>query len=175
MGRWKNDEDFSIESHLNNPPGLLLNAVKLLQSDHDLGQGKMSQYIQEAARASSERKALKEYQFPGRGERRLDWDSDEHKNKSWQPYAAVAAAAYAKDLLGVIMPKEVTFIPPARDAMKVKRSGFAYNYKVVPISFLIQNIPGKKAQQQAPHYGSTRNELLGKITELEARNKYLEE
>lgn len=72
MGRWKNDEEFSIESQVNKPPGVLLNAVKLLKSDHDLGQGKMSWYIQEAARASSERKALKEYQFPGRGEKRLN-------------------------------------------------------------------------------------------------------
>ncbi|EHK44804.1 hypothetical protein TRIATDRAFT_178036, partial [Trichoderma atroviride IMI 206040] len=201
MGKWKNDEEFSIESHLNKPPGVLLKAVKLLQSNHDLGRGKMSQYIQEAARASSEQKALKAYQFPGRGqdrlfktgyqhaggescsgcsvemtEKRLDRDSDEpvvhyglvasanavmrsaqrrdklrdtwgvscfemeaaglmdnfpcivirgicdysdeHKSKSWQPYAVTAAAAYAKDLLGVIMPKEVTSIPPAEDAMK---------------------------------------------------------
>lgn len=53
------------------------------------------------------------------------------------PYTAVAAAAYAKDLLGVIMPKEVTSMTPAGDAMKVTRSGFAHNYNVVPISFLI--------------------------------------
>ncbi|KAM0259131.1 hypothetical protein ACHAQJ_003502 [Trichoderma viride] len=238
MGKWKNDEEFSIESHLNKPPGILLKAVKLLQSDHDLGLGKMSQYIQEAARASSERKSLKEYQFPGRGqdrlfktgyqhaggencsscstemtEKRLDRDSDEsvvhygliasanavirsaqrrdklrdtwnvscfemeaaglmdnfpcivirgicdysddHKNKSWQPYAAVAAAAYAKDLLRVIMPKEITFIPPAGDSIK--------------------DIPEKKGQPRAPQPGPTQNELLGKIAQLEARNKFLEE
>lgn len=33
--------------------------------------------------------------------------SDGHKNKLWQPYAAVVAAAYAKDLLRVIQPREV--------------------------------------------------------------------
>ncbi|KAH8125152.1 ankyrin repeat protein [Trichoderma asperelloides] len=33
--------------------------------------------------------------------------SDDHKNKVWQPYSAVAAAAYAKDLLRVIQPQEV--------------------------------------------------------------------
>jgi hypothetical protein len=32
--------------------------------------------------------------------------SDGHKNKLWQPYAAVSAAAYAKDLLRVIHPKK---------------------------------------------------------------------
>lgn len=33
--------------------------------------------------------------------------SDDHKNDAWQPYAALAAAAYGKDLLRVIQPKEV--------------------------------------------------------------------
>ncbi|KAL2797171.1 hypothetical protein BJX66DRAFT_335355 [Aspergillus keveii] len=32
---------------------------------------------------------------------------DTHKNDIWQPYAAVTAAAYAKDLLRVILPQEV--------------------------------------------------------------------
>jgi hypothetical protein len=33
--------------------------------------------------------------------------SDDHKNKGWQPYAAVAAAAYAKDLIRIIQPEAV--------------------------------------------------------------------
>lgn len=33
--------------------------------------------------------------------------ADTHKNKEWQGYAAMTAAAYAKDLLGKIPPKEV--------------------------------------------------------------------
>jgi nucleoside phosphorylase len=33
--------------------------------------------------------------------------SDNHKNKLWQPYAATAAAAYARDLLRVIRPQRV--------------------------------------------------------------------
>ncbi|KAJ5524954.1 TPR repeat protein [Penicillium frequentans] len=37
--------------------------------------------------------------------------ADSHKNKTWQPYAAGAAAAYAKELLGVI---------PAADVVKTK-------------------------------------------------------
>lgn len=36
---------------------------------------------------------------------------DSHKNKIWQPYAAIAAAAYAKDLLRVIHPQEVELAP----------------------------------------------------------------
>jgi hypothetical protein len=33
--------------------------------------------------------------------------ADSHKNKRWQPYAAVAAAAYAKEVLSAIPPAEV--------------------------------------------------------------------
>lgn len=34
--------------------------------------------------------------------------ADSHKNKRWQPYAAAAAAAYAKEVLSVIPPADVT-------------------------------------------------------------------
>jgi nucleoside phosphorylase len=45
--------------------------------------------------------------------------SDTHKKKSWQPYAAATAAAYAKELLGVIPPVQVDNTPTAADAIKV--------------------------------------------------------
>ncbi|KAN0073087.1 hypothetical protein V8E54_009201 [Elaphomyces granulatus] len=45
--------------------------------------------------------------------------SDTHKNKDWQPYAAATAAAYAKELLGVITPAQVDETPTAADAIKV--------------------------------------------------------
>ena len=45
--------------------------------------------------------------------------SDTHKNKDWQPYAAATAAAYAKELLGVITPAQVDKTPTAADAIKV--------------------------------------------------------
>jgi len=44
--------------------------------------------------------------------------SDTHKNKDWQPYAAATAAAYAKELLGVITPAQVDKTPTAADAIK---------------------------------------------------------
>ena len=44
--------------------------------------------------------------------------SDTHKNKDWQPYAAATAAAYAKELLGVIPPAQVDKTPTAADAIK---------------------------------------------------------
>jgi nucleoside phosphorylase len=34
--------------------------------------------------------------------------SDGHKSKIWQPYAAIAAAAYARDLLRILGPEQVT-------------------------------------------------------------------
>jgi nucleoside phosphorylase len=190
MGKWKGDEKFHIESHLNKPPKILLKAVELLQSDHDFGEGEMKQYIDEVAKKSTKLLALKDYQFPGRDqdqlfkanyhhtkgedcstcdvegtERRLRRESDDpvvhygliasgnavmrsaqrrdelrdawnvscfemeaaglmddfpcvvirgicdysdnHKHKIWQPYSAVVAAAYAKDLLRVLQPWEV--------------------------------------------------------------------
>jgi hypothetical protein len=39
--------------------------------------------------------------------------SDTHKNKNWQPYAAATAAAYAKELLGIISPVQVDKTPIA--------------------------------------------------------------
>ncbi|KAH6672608.1 nucleoside phosphorylase domain-containing protein [Halenospora varia] len=190
MGKWKNDCEFCIESHLNKPPKILSKAMELLQSDHDFGEGKMTHYINEVAVKSTKLRALRDYRFPGRDQdqlfrpdyphasgkdcstcdatqmenrlsRELDdavvhygliasgnavmrsaqrrdelrdaWDvlcfemeaaglmddfpcvvirgicdySDDHKHKLWQPYSAVVAAAYAKDLLRVIRPREV--------------------------------------------------------------------
>lgn len=38
--------------------------------------------------------------------------SDSHEHKIWQPYAAIAAAAYAKELLRIIHTREVDITPP---------------------------------------------------------------
>lgn len=37
--------------------------------------------------------------------------ADTHKNKRWQPYAAVTAAASAKEILSIISPKETATTP----------------------------------------------------------------
>jgi nucleoside phosphorylase len=190
MGKWKDDGEFRIESHLNKPPKILSKAIELLQSDHDFGEGKMMHYINEVAIKSAKLPALRAYRFPGRDqdqlfrptyhhaggedcsacdttqvEKRLSRESDDpvvhygliasgnavmrsaqrrdelrdswgvicfemeaaglmddfpcviirgmcdysdsHKHKLWQPYSAVVAAAYAKDLLRVLQPREV--------------------------------------------------------------------
>ncbi|KAI2617638.1 hypothetical protein GGS26DRAFT_403231 [Hypomontagnella submonticulosa] len=43
--------------------------------------------------------------------------ADSHKNKIWQPHAAAVAAAYAKDLLGYVLPEEVRQEQPAKDVI----------------------------------------------------------
>ncbi|KAF3915692.1 hypothetical protein AA313_de0208284 [Arthrobotrys entomopaga] len=191
------DEEFTIKSHLNKPPNLLLKAVKLLKFDHSCDKGRMNQYIQETIRKASGLPKLKACQFPGYGQDKLfntsyrhahggtdcsdcdvkmikersqretttpevhygliasantsmksaqhrnalrnKWNvscfeteavglvdnfpcvvirgicdySDDHKNLIWQPYAAIAAGAYAKDLLRVIRIDEVMALPHA--------------------------------------------------------------
>ena len=44
--------------------------------------------------------------------------SDTHTHKNWQPYAAATAAAYAKELLGVMPPVQVDKTPTAADTIK---------------------------------------------------------
>ncbi|KAE8422756.1 hypothetical protein BDV36DRAFT_309776 [Aspergillus pseudocaelatus] len=43
---------------------------------------------------------------------------DSHKNKDWQEHAAAVAAAFAKELLSVIPPAQVTETPAAAEVMK---------------------------------------------------------
>ena len=44
--------------------------------------------------------------------------ADSHKNKTWQPYAAATAAAYAKELLSIIPAQEVVATANAADALR---------------------------------------------------------
>jgi hypothetical protein len=43
--------------------------------------------------------------------------SDSHKNKEWQGYAAIVAAAYAKELLLVVPIDQIDNTPTARDTL----------------------------------------------------------
>jgi len=45
--------------------------------------------------------------------------ADSHKNKKWQPYAAATAAAYMKELLSVIPPKDVVKVSLATDVVQI--------------------------------------------------------
>jgi nucleoside phosphorylase len=44
--------------------------------------------------------------------------ADSHKNKRWQPYAAAAAAAYAKELLSIIPAQEISETNKALDTLR---------------------------------------------------------
>lgn len=50
--------------------------------------------------------------------------SDDHKHKLWQPYSAVVAAAYAKDILRVVQPQEVKNTEAAAEVVKQCKSAF---------------------------------------------------
>ena len=45
--------------------------------------------------------------------------ADSHKNKKWQPYAAATAAAYMRELLSVILPKDMAKVSPTTDVVQV--------------------------------------------------------
>ena len=51
--------------------------------------------------------------------------SDSHKNKDWQGYAAMAAAAYAKDLLCIIAPSTVADEKKISDILGSSKSNLA--------------------------------------------------
>ncbi|ORY67790.1 nucleoside phosphorylase domain-containing protein [Pseudomassariella vexata] len=57
--------------------------------------------------------------------------SDTHKNKEWQGYAAMTAAAYAKDLLNRITPNRVE---AERKLGEVLKERFTYRYSVITSS-----------------------------------------
>ncbi|KAL3478325.1 hypothetical protein BJX99DRAFT_256652 [Aspergillus californicus] len=46
--------------------------------------------------------------------------SDTHKNNKWQPYAAVTAAAYAKDLLSIMTPDSIDKTEPVLQQISIK-------------------------------------------------------
>ncbi|KAB8206259.1 hypothetical protein BDV34DRAFT_212440 [Aspergillus parasiticus] len=48
--------------------------------------------------------------------------ADSHKNKRWQRYAAVAAAAFAKELLGQITPQGVDQTPTVAEVLKEEKT-----------------------------------------------------
>ncbi|CAI7668347.1 unnamed protein product [Penicillium manginii] len=52
-GRWNGDGKFEIRSYLARPPRILLGAISLLQSDHQLGHGRMMDYLHLAATRSN--------------------------------------------------------------------------------------------------------------------------
>ena len=46
-----------------------------------------------------------------------------HKNYNWQRYAAVVAAAFAKELLGFVAYNKVNVMPPAAEVLNELKDG----------------------------------------------------
>lgn len=190
------EDNFRVRSHLNEPPNILLGAVKLLGSFHKLKRGQMKKYIDEAGptcgifpgrnrdqlfkseyrhvpgddcTACDSKMALSRLERPTddpvvhngliasgnslmrspwrRDKLRDDWNvacfemeaaglmndfpcivirgisdyCDSHKNDIWHPYAAVTAAAYAKDLLRIIKGRDVAAVPTAKDQLNTPK------------------------------------------------------
>jgi nucleoside phosphorylase len=74
--------------------------------------------------------------------------SDTHKNENWQPYAAATAAAYAKELLGVIPPVQVDKTPTAIDAIKVSLLHFPAYDNVVLMKLFCQTLGSLRENEQ---------------------------
>ncbi|KAE8150884.1 hypothetical protein BDV25DRAFT_104502 [Aspergillus avenaceus] len=75
--------------------------------------------------------------------------SDSHKNKTWQPYAALTAAATAKELLSVIPAAKVTELPSADDTtakLALLRSAID---EVAPDEFLRMLLKADSAMEMA--------------------------
>lgn len=80
MGKWKNDKEFSIESHLNSPPGILRQAVTQLRLDHRFHKGRILQYIDDALTLLRGLSDVDDASFPGWEEDRLFKAEYEHVN-----------------------------------------------------------------------------------------------
>ncbi|KAE8422521.1 hypothetical protein BDV36DRAFT_291347 [Aspergillus pseudocaelatus] len=69
MGKWDREGELSIESHLNKPPTILLNAMKQVRGDHRFGTGNMSQYIDDTLSLLKSLSDVEDPSFPG-------WEED---------------------------------------------------------------------------------------------------
>ncbi|RYP73845.1 hypothetical protein DL769_004146 [Monosporascus sp. CRB-8-3] len=123
FGKTIQDRAFRITGFLNQPPTLLRAALSDIRAEYE-GEG---HHLKNAINTVLEKKpklrkklaAEKDVlcfemeaaglinQFPCLVIRGICDYSDSHKNKEWQGYAAMAAAAYAKDLLRRIPPSKV--------------------------------------------------------------------
>ncbi|KAI9369796.1 hypothetical protein BJX61DRAFT_125537 [Aspergillus egyptiacus] len=80
MGQRKADGKLHKRSHLNKPPTILLNAMKLLRSDHPFGRGEMNRYIAYFAQLSERLEVFQAYRHPGRNNDFLYQVDYDHKD-----------------------------------------------------------------------------------------------
>ncbi|KAI8204490.1 hypothetical protein KHU50_002837 [Colletotrichum sp. SAR 10_65] len=96
FGKTIQDQGFKITRSLNLPPDVLRAAVTELRVTFEEEGSSLPEAIHVALskKPKLRRKGICDY-------------SDSHKNKQWQGYAAMAAAAYAKALLSIVLPTKI--------------------------------------------------------------------
>ncbi|GKT41642.1 uncharacterized protein ColSpa_01823 [Colletotrichum spaethianum] len=114
---------------LNQPPPALLNAVAGLETDYMMEGSELNVKVMKDAemrdKLSRERGVLcfemeaagLMNHFPCLVVRGICDYSDSHKNKQWQGFAAMTAAAYAKDLLRQILPDRINAEKKIKDVL----------------------------------------------------------
>ncbi|KAF5240211.1 hypothetical protein FOXYS1_15468, partial [Fusarium oxysporum] len=94
--------------------------------------------------------------------------SDSHKNDEWHKYAALAAAAYARELLHVLKPRKVTALPSWAGKFKDILSGL--DTKVNQLSDGVQDMRFRQLNQEHQaildwltpvNYGSQQSDYFG--------------
>ncbi|KAN0087259.1 hypothetical protein V8E54_000947 [Elaphomyces granulatus] len=93
--------------------------------------------------------------------------SDTHRNEDWQPYAAATAAAYAKELLGVMPPVQVEKTPTAADAIKAMKAIKEVSKKVDRIEEGVGSIDRTVNLLHSTQEGEYRRKLLGWLSPID--------
>ncbi|ETR99603.1 ankyrin [Trichoderma reesei RUT C-30] len=78
--------------------------------------------------------------------------ADSHKNKAWQPYAAITAAAYAKEVLTVIHGNQIATTEVADDAIKADmiRIDIESNIDAVNLDWFLSVLPAVNQPEFKP-------------------------
>ncbi|KAJ0331406.1 hypothetical protein COL922a_012002 [Colletotrichum nupharicola] len=144
-GKTIQDQAFKETGHLNQPPQSILTAVAALEAKHERDDDEDNPAIHYGLIASANqlmKDALRRDElamkrnvlcfemeaaglanhFPCLVVRGICDYSDTHKNKIWQGFAAMSAAAYARDLLGQLAPSRIETEAPVAEILKTDQT-----------------------------------------------------
>ncbi|THV77354.1 purine and uridine phosphorylase [Aureobasidium pullulans] len=122
-GKYLQDSAFVQRGVMNKAPKLLRTAVGIVQRNHMC---KVRDYVTSLNSPKIRRFAHRpahDYLFEPRYTHKV---KDTHKNDDWHPYAAAAAAAYAKEVLAVVPSTAVAQLPSIAIRSKNLHTGPAY-------------------------------------------------
>ncbi|KAF3012740.1 hypothetical protein E8E15_004199 [Penicillium rubens] len=160
LGKVLSGGQFQRTGMLNRPPKVLLTALATLQAHHFTEESRILEFISEVVKDGRRRDQLAQdlgvycvemeaaglmNDFPCLVIRGICDYADSHKNKEWQGYAAMAAAAYAKELVLVVPIDQVKTTPTARDTLAdpVHRFNVPLDLTAVPV---IANFVGRQEE-----------------------------